>query len=68
MFTNKEMRSFIANVKTVGGNPDKMFGFGFSGPDHVIQSRGDQLRRRRDFGSYLIKKRKKDLQDFLRAT
>lgn len=39
LFTSKEMRSFVASVKTVGARPDKMFGFGYSGPDHVIQIR-----------------------------
>ncbi len=57
LFTYEEMRSFVATVKTVGGKRDKMFGFGFSGPDRVIQIRGDKHRQFRDFSDHLVTRR-----------
>jgi hypothetical protein len=54
LFTNKEMRTFMANCKTVGGKSDPMFGFGFNDLSKVIQTRGDMKRSRRDFTKHLL--------------
>jgi hypothetical protein len=55
LFTNEEMRKFMANCKTVGGKPDRMFQFGFNDDlSRVIQTRGDMKRSRRDFTKYLL--------------
>jgi hypothetical protein len=67
LFTYKEMCDFLASVKTVAGTRDKMFGFGFSSPAHVIQVRGDQQRQARDFTDHLLKHRVQMVRDFLSA-
>lgn len=54
LFKRKEMQSFVANVKTRGGTRDKMFGFGFSTARCVIQTRGDQQGRERDFTAHIL--------------
>jgi len=62
LFTYKEMKSFIDNCLTVRGKPDKMFGFGFNSPDAVIQTRGDQHRKYKDFSNYLFAKKIENLK------
>jgi len=64
-FTHKEMREFLASVKTRAGKPDKMFGFGFDSPDHIEQSRGDQHRRYLDFTSHLLFRKIDEIKRFL---
>lgn len=65
VFTQKEMKTFLKGVKTVAGNPDKMFGFGFDGPDAVCHTRGDPKRRDADFSQYLLRRRLTMLRRFL---
>lgn len=60
-FSAAEMRPFLRSVKTRQGKADRMFGFGFDGPDAVFQTRGDQHRRFRDFSSYLLAARVRDV-------
>lgn len=57
LFSNAEMRTFMANCFTVSGKPDGMFGFGFDEPDAVFQTRGDATRRLTDFSNYLLERR-----------
>jgi len=57
LFTNEEMRTFMARCLTRSGKPDRMFGFGFNDPHAVFQTRGDQNRRFADFSDYLIERR-----------
>src|SRR5437016_5983155 len=54
VFTQKEMRRFLTTVRTVGGKRDAMFGFGFDGPGHAFQTRGDAARRYKDFSTHLL--------------
>jgi len=54
LFDQKEMQTFLASVKTRGGTRDKMFGFGFSDPKSVIQTRGDQQGRKLDFTAHVL--------------
>lgn len=65
LFTQREMRQFLRSVRTVGGQPDRMFGFGFDEPRHVYQTRGDQHRRGRDYSSHLLDRRIGLLHRFL---
>jgi hypothetical protein len=57
LFTNAEMRAFMADCLTVKGKPDGMFGFGFDRPEEVFQTRGDQVRRLTDFSDRLLDRR-----------
>lgn len=57
LFTQKEMKRFIFSCRTVGGKPDKMFGFGFSDENKVIQTRGDKDRQNKDFTKWLLDNR-----------
>lgn len=66
LFTHAEMRKFLRRVRTVGGKPDRMFGFGFDHAGQAHQTRGDQLRRFRDFSAHLLEKRKGALRAALR--
>lgn len=57
LFSNAEMRAFMANCLTVSGKPDGMFGFGFDESDAVFQTRGDSTRRLTDFSDHLLERR-----------
>jgi hypothetical protein len=57
LFTQAEMREFMAQVKTRKGDPDKMFGFGFDTPAKIILTRGDQERTMQDYSSHLFQSR-----------
>ncbi|HNQ88398.1 MAG TPA: hypothetical protein PKM73_07290 [Verrucomicrobiota bacterium] len=67
LFTNREMRAFMARCLTVSGQPDRMFGFGFNEPHAVFQTRGDQHRRLADFSHHLLDRRLDLLRDALRS-
>ncbi|MGD0479500.1 MAG: hypothetical protein ABSA42_04980 [Terracidiphilus sp.] len=63
LFTNQEMRKLMASCKTVGGKPDRMFGFGFNDDlSSVIQTRGDMKRSRLDFAKHLLERRITELK------
>jgi hypothetical protein len=64
MFTQAEMRSFMALVKTRGGKPDKMFGFGFDSAKRIILTRGDQHRTMKDYSSFLLQSRIDEVREF----
>jgi len=55
LFTQKEMKAFMSQCRTVGGSRDKMFGFGFNDETRVVQTRGS--RARKDFTGRLLDKR-----------
>jgi hypothetical protein len=57
LFTQEEMRAFMSTCLTVGGTPDKMFGFGFSDETRVVQTRGDKDRGLKDFTGWLLNNR-----------
>jgi len=65
VFSHEEMSRFLASVKTVRGKRDKMFGFGFDTPSRIEQTRGDQLRRFKDYTDHLLEQRVAMLRDFL---
>lgn len=54
LFTRHEMKKFMTSCLTVGGQPDRMFGFGFDGPTKVFLTRGDQRRRLTDYSDHLL--------------
>lgn len=57
LFTYDEMKEFMASCLTVGGQHDKMFGFGFDDERKVIQTRGDKDRQFKDYTGYLLANR-----------
>lgn len=57
LFTQEEMKSFMASCLTVGGKHDKMFGFGFDDVRRVVQTRGDRHRQFKDFTGFLLANR-----------
>jgi hypothetical protein len=65
VFSTEEMRSFLKSVRTVGGKPDRQFGFGFDLPSAVFQTRGDQRREYQDFSSHILEKRARRIRHFL---
>ena len=67
IFSQKEMRHFLKNVRTVAGKRDNMFGFGFDHPEHAFQTRGDAGRRFREFSSHLLPQRLGMLRRFVSA-
>ena len=61
MFTRDEMREFMANCRTVGGEPDRMFGFGFNDLSQSVLNRGDKDRSGKDYVDHLLERKYKDL-------
>ena len=57
LFTLQEMKDFMSTCLTVGGKPDGKFSFGFNDDSRIVQTRGDQDRRSKDFTRYLLDKR-----------
>jgi hypothetical protein len=55
------MREFMANCKTISGEPDRMFGFGFNDLSEIVLNRGDMKRSGKDYASYLLERRYKGL-------
>lgn len=54
LFSYAEMKRLMDNCLTVGGKPDKMFGFGFNDLSSIIYTRGDSMRRGEDYSTYLL--------------
>lgn len=67
LFRKDEMLKFMRNCLTVGGRPDKMFGFGFDQPSAIFQTRGDTNRGLKDFSSFLLENRIKMIHEALNA-
>ncbi len=57
LFTYDEMKNFLDNCFTVGGNPDSKFGFGFNDESKIEQTRGDRHRNYDDYTKYLFTNR-----------
>lgn len=57
LFTQKEMKVFMSSCRTRTGKPDPMFGFGFDDERKIIQTRGDQDRRFKDYSTFLLTRR-----------
>jgi hypothetical protein len=66
-FTREEMKEFMSQVRTKGGAPDKMFGFGFDNTAEIVLTRGDQHRGRKDYSSYLLQNRIEEIGDFFQG-
>ena len=67
LFSQLEMRRFLRRVRTVQGERDRMFGFGFDRPDQAFQTRGDAARRFLDFSKHLLPRRLGMLRGFFSA-
>jgi len=65
VFSQKEIERFLRGIKTKGGKPDRMFGFGFDGPDEIIQTRGDEKGRFLDYSDFLLANRAERLWSHL---
>lgn len=65
LFTLAEMRDLMASCLTVGGAPDRMFGFDFDTEATIVQTRGDQKRRHVDYTDHLLSNREGLLKNFL---
>ena len=65
-FTNKEMRSFMDEVKQKKDptKDDKMFGFGFFDDKRIVQTRG--YPKQRDMSKYLIENRLDEIKNSFR--
>ena len=66
LFTQEEMKDFMASCRTRAGKPDPMFGFGFDDESKVVQTRGDKDRRSKDFTRYALPRRISLLKKALR--
>jgi len=64
LFSQVEMRSFVADVKTRSGSPDKMFGFGFDSASKIILTRGDQNRSMQDYSAHLFENKRLEIDQF----
>lgn len=67
LFTCKEMKDFMASCLTVGGQHDKMFGFGFDDENKIVQTRGDKDRQFKEFTEHLLVNRIELLKNKLGA-
>jgi len=65
LFTCGEMKEFMTSCLTVGGQHDKMFGFGFDDESKVVQTRGDKDRQFKDYTGYLLNNRIRLLKERL---
>jgi hypothetical protein len=63
-FTNAEMITFLADVRTKAGNLDSKFSFAYLPPNKVIQIRGDQFTKCKDFANHLLDRRSEEIRSF----
>jgi hypothetical protein len=54
VFSRLEMQQLMSSVKTRGGKPDKMFGFGFDSPDQAYLTRGNETGEHIDYAKHLF--------------
>lgn len=54
VFSQKEAVTLLANVKTRGGKPDRMFGFGFDSSDQAYLTRGSETGEHVDYSAHLF--------------
>ncbi len=52
VFTRREMETFLSGLLTRGGKPEKMFAFGFSTGEAIVQVRGNQAGIRVDYSAH----------------
>jgi len=57
LFTREEMNKFFKDCKTVKGEPEKMFGFGFNDLSSIILTRGDKDRTKKEYKDFLLENR-----------
>jgi hypothetical protein len=67
LFTFAEMRQLMRSCLTVGGKPDRMFGFGFDTDALIVQTRGDKKRKYLDYTDHLLHRRVGMLRSHLDA-
>lgn len=67
LFTKKEMERLMRSCLTVGGKPDKMFGFGFDNPSAVYLTRGDKARKQANYVDHLLERRIRLIRESLNA-
>lgn len=67
MCSNQEMTSFMENIKTKAGRPDRMFGFGFDHPKEVLLTRGSESGTQTDYSAQLFASQTKHIKDALAA-
>jgi hypothetical protein len=56
VFSNKEAATLLASVKTRGGKPDRMFGFGFDSSDEAWLTRGSESGEPVEYSAHLLKR------------
>ena len=54
VFSNPEAALLLNNVKTRGGKPDRMFGFGFDSSDQAYLTRGSETGEHIDYSAHLF--------------
>jgi hypothetical protein len=54
VFSHQEAARMLANIKTRGGKPDRMFGFGFDSPDQAYLTRGSETGEHIDYSAHLF--------------
>ena len=54
VFSHTEAARMLANIKTRGGKPDRMFGFGFDSPDQAYLTRGSETGEHIDYSLNLF--------------
>ena len=64
LFTYSEMKELMDNCKTTKGKPDSFFGFGFNDLKQIIYLRGDMNRENKDYSSFLINNKIKELKQY----
>ena len=67
LFSRVEMQRFLASVKTRGGKPDNMFGFGFNDPTAVFLTRGRRKLRTVDYTQHVFTNKLRDVAQCLQA-
>lgn len=56
VFSRDEAATLLANVKTRGGKPDRMFGFGFDSPDEAYLTRGSETGEHVSYSAHLFQR------------
>lgn len=67
LFSREDMRRFVASVKTKGGKPDNMFGFGFNDPTAVFLTRGHRKLRTVDYTQHVLSNKLPEVRSRLQS-
>jgi hypothetical protein len=54
VFSHKEAAALLSKVKTRGGKPDRMFGFGFDSSDQAYLTRGSETGEHVDYSAHVF--------------